>query len=142
MNEVIKGALATSYWHLEYLVMCSINTYFFPLYIQGIEECLGHSCFSLMTYWPIPSLTKNTSVILVLFLKLFERISTMLNWRKVFSSFLEWPFQIKWLISMALQCKSKECRIVVEWQGHSSVIELYNFHDLVSYHRCFHVGFL
>jgi hypothetical protein len=43
---------------------------------------------------------------------------------------------------MALQCKSKECHIFVEGQGHSSVIELYSFHGLAGYHRRFCVGFL
>jgi hypothetical protein len=35
---------------------------------------------------------------------------------------------------MVLQCKSKECHKVVEWQGHSGVIELCSFHDLAGYH--------
>jgi hypothetical protein len=35
MNEVIKGALATSYWHLEYLDMSLLNKYpFLFLYIR------------------------------------------------------------------------------------------------------------
>jgi hypothetical protein len=38
---------------------------------------------------------------------------------------------------MALQCKSKECCIFVDSQGHFSVIEIHRFHDLVGYHRYF-----
>jgi hypothetical protein len=46
MNEVIKGALAMSYSHLEYLAMSLINIYpFLFFYIYGIEEYLGAFMF-------------------------------------------------------------------------------------------------
>jgi hypothetical protein len=79
MNDVIKEALVMSYGHLEYLDMSSINKYpFFFFMYKGLRNAWEHSCF-LMIYCPIPSLMKNMIVIPILFLKLFERISTMLN---------------------------------------------------------------
>jgi hypothetical protein len=49
MNEVIKGVLAKSYRHLEYLDMSSINKYpflFFYIY-KGLRSALGAFMFFL-----------------------------------------------------------------------------------------------
>jgi hypothetical protein len=80
MHEVVKGALAMCYRHLEYLDMSLINKYHFLFLYIKIEECSGAFMFFLNDILTsIPSLMKNMTVITILFLKLFERITSSLN---------------------------------------------------------------